>query len=360
MPDIHAIIAAAMEQNPSDIHLSVGIEPVCRVNGLLQRLPFAPCSRENLEEYLQTLLSLEEYETLQRTGDLDVSLTPDSHRAVRMRLNAYRQRGSYSMALRVLNQEIPSFEELGVPRNIAEGFCKLHHGLVLVTGPTGTGKTTTISSMIDWINHNRSCHVITIEDPIEYFHKHNRSIIHQRETGTDTKNFKTALRAALREDPDVLFIGEMRDLESVSTALTAAETGHLVFSTLHTVGTAKTIDRIIDVFPTNQQQQVRVQLALALEGIISQQLLISSDGTRREMAAEIMLATPAIRNLIRENRSQQIENSIITGAAQGMRTMDASLALLVKQGKVALEEARGYATAPEQFDLLVRRGTQQA
>lgn len=355
MYSIQKVITSALKKDPSDIHLSVGIPPVCRVNGQLCYLSeFDTNTCEQLESWLGELLTADQFETLRATGDLDISLTPDD-RNVRMRLNAFRQRGSYSVALRVLNQNIPTFEELGVPRETAERFCTLHHGLVLVTGPTGTGKTTSISAMIDWINHNRACHVITIEDPIEYFHRHDKSMVHQRETGNDTQNFQTALRAALREDPDVLFVGEMRDLESVSTALTAAETGHLVFSTLHTIGAAKTIDRIIDVFPMNQQQQVRVQLATALQGIISQQLVLTAEGDSRALAAEIMVATPAIRNMIRENHVQMVDSAIATNAALGMCTMDASLAQLVATGRVTKEEARMYAAIPEQFDQLLKR-----
>lgn len=355
MLSVQTVILKALQKKPSDIHLSAGIPPVCRINGRLEYLPeFGTSTTEMLEYWLGELLTTDQFEQLRASGDLDISLSPDD-RNVRMRLNAYRQRGSYSVALRVLNQNIPTFEELGIPRATAERFCNLHHGLVLVTGPTGTGKTTSISSMIDWINHNRSCHVITIEDPIEYFHKHDKSMVHQRETGADTHGFSTALRAALREDPDVLFIGEMRDLESVSTALTAAETGHLVFSTLHTIGATKTIDRIIDVFPTNQQQQVRVQLATALQGIVSQQLIITADGKSRALAAEVMVATPAIRNMIRENHVHMVDSAIATNAAVGMRTMDYSLAELVATGRVTQEEARMYSFTPEQFDQLLKR-----
>lgn len=356
MLSVHCVIEAALAQSPSDLHLSVGIPPVCRINGQLERMnDFGVITGEVMEHWLAELLSPEQLAELRGKGDLDISLTPGVDHTVRMRLNAYRQRGSYSIALRVLNQDIPAFEDLGIPRNIAERFCNLHHGLVLVTGPTGTGKTTSISSMIDWINHNRACHVITIEDPIEYFHKHDRSMVHQRETGSDTASFASALRGALREDPDVLFIGEMRDLESVATALTAAETGHLVFSTLHTIGAAKTIDRIIDVFPMNQQQQIRVQLASTLQGIISQQLVLTADGSSRALAAEIMIATPAIRNMIRENHVQMVDSAIATNAKIGMTTMDASLVRLVQQGRVTAEEARVYASTPEQFDQMLRR-----
>ena len=228
-----------------------------------------------------------------------------------------------------------------------EKLCSLKHGLVIVTGPTGTGKTTTITAMIDWINKNRSTHIITIEDPIEYYHKHDKSIIHQRERGTDTADYNSALRAALRQDPDVIFIGEMRDLESISTAITAAETGHLVFSTLHTLSAAKTIDRIIDIFPSGQQQQIRTQLSMVLQGIISQQLLPSKDGSSRVLASEVLIMTPATANLIRENKISQIQNNITTGANLGMRTMDASLICLANEGKIDVKDAVGFASYPD-------------
>ncbi len=355
MTDIHEIIAKALERNPSDLHISAGVAPVCRVDGRLLPLDIPAPSADDTLAYAKELLSPEQFVQLELNGELDVALASDESRTVRMRLNAFRQRGSYSLAFRILNQKIPPFDELGLSPEICEGFCRLQHGLVLVTGATGTGKTTTITAMIDWINKNRSCHIITLEDPIEYYHRHNRSIVHQREIGPDTRSFASALRAALRQDPDVIFVGEMRDLDSISTAITAAETGHLVFSTLHTIGSAKTIDRIIDVFPTGQQQQIRIQLSMVLQGIISQQLIPELSGSGRALATEVLMMTPAIRNLIRENRTAQIPNAITTGAQLGMRTMETSLVELVSQGRISADEARIYAAVPENLDTLLER-----
>ena len=368
---IYSIIEKALERDPSDIHISAGMVPYCRCAGRLVELDLPATTEEETLAAAHQLLTQAQFAQLEAEGEVDVSLSvpdavvtaleqdmpeEDQQPGTRLRLNVFRQRGSYAMAFRVLNKHIPNFEELGLPQSQMEHFCTLTSGLVLVTGSTGTGKTTTISAMVDWMNRNRACHIITIEDPIEYFHEHQKAIVHQREIGRDTTSFGSALRSALRQDPDVIFIGEMRDLESISIALTAAETGHLVLSTLHTIGSAKTIDRIIDVFPDSQQQQVRTQLSMVLQGILSQQLLPSIDGRRRELATELLMMTPAVRNLIRENRIPQIPNAILTGAAQGMRSMDANLLQLVQQGRVHAEEARLYASAPDRFDELVRRG----
>ncbi|MFY9613041.1 MAG: PilT/PilU family type 4a pilus ATPase, partial [Tissierellaceae bacterium] len=252
------------------------------------------------------------------------------------RINAFKQRGSYGMVLRIIPLVIPSMEALGLPK-VVEELARLRRGMVLVTGPTGSGKSTTLATMVNQINHERNCHVLTLEDPIEYLHKHQEALVTQREVGSDTGSFANALRAALRQDPDVILVGEMRDLETISIALTAAETGHLVFSTLHTSGAAKTIDRIIDVFPPHQQHQVRVQLSSVIQGIISQQLLPKADGVGRVAAFEVMIATPAIRNLIREDKIHQIDTSIQTGASHKMQTMDNSLIELYRRGDITRE-----------------------
>ena len=353
---ISEIIEEAVRYDPSDIHLSVGVPPIVRVNGELRRLDYPQLTEADMEEFIGEILSEHQITILKQNGEIDISITPVLMKKLRMRLNCYRQRGSYCMAFRILHQDIPSFEQLGLPQETAEKFCSLTRGLILVVGPTGTGKTTTISSMLDWINRNYSRHIITIEDPIEYFHQHHRSIIHQRETGRDTRSFQTALKSALRQDPDVLFIGEMRDLESISAALTAAETGHLVLSTLHTIGAVKTVDRIIDVFPNEQQGQIRAQLSLVLQGVISQQLILSADKKKRELAYEIMLPTPAVRNMIRENRIVQVQNSIITGSESGMITMDMSIANLINKGKISLKDGLNYSIDPENLKKLVRNG----
>ena len=256
----------------------------------------------------------------------------------RFRVNAYKQRGTFGMALRIIPLEIPSMESLGLPA-VLNDLARLPRGLILVTGPTGSGKSTTLASMIDQINKERNCHILTLEDPLEYLHKHQKAIVNQREIGSDSLSFSNALRAALREDPDVILVGEMRDLETISIAITAAETGHLVLSTLHTNGAAKTIDRVVDVFPPHQQQQVKVQLASVIQAVISQQLLPKGDGKGRVAALEIMVATPAIRNLIREGKNYQIDTAIQTGAALRMQTMDSALTNLYKRGIITKEVA---------------------
>ncbi|MEG1849958.1 MAG: PilT/PilU family type 4a pilus ATPase, partial [Oscillospiraceae bacterium] len=300
MAEIREILALALAQSPSDLHISVGVPPVCRVDGRLRPLPLPACTPADTERFLRDLLNEEQQAALAENGELDVSLTLEqADTLTRMRLNAFRQRGSYCMAIRILNLRIPSFEELGLPVATIESFCALQHGLVLVTGPTGTGKTTTITAMIDWINRNRSCHIITLEDPIEYLHRHGTSIISQREIETDTISYVKALRAALRQAPDVILLGEMRDSETMGVAMTAAETGHLIFSTLHTVGAANAIDRIIDSFSPAQQNQIRVQVAQVLVAVVSQQLVPTVDGGEVP-AFEIMLVNTAIRNMIRE------------------------------------------------------------
>jgi twitching motility protein PilT len=246
----------------------------------------------------------------------------------------------------MLNPIIKDFKALGLPP-VLEDLCSLNRGLILITGPTGAGKTTTLAAMVDWINSNRDCHIVTLEDPIEYVHEHKRSIVNQREIGYDSLSYANALRAVLRQDPDVILIGEMRDLDSISIALTAAETGHLVLSTLHTIGASKTIDRIIDVFPPFQQQQIRTQLSMVLQAVISQQLIPTVDGRDRALATEIMITTPAIKNLIRDNKIHQISNVIQTSGKLFMKSMDASLLDLVRENRISIENALAYASDPE-------------
>lgn len=250
------------------------------------------------------------------------------------------------MAIRMLNPVIKDFKSLGLPM-VLEDLCSLKRGLILITGPTGAGKTTTLAAMVDWINTHRDCHIVTLEDPIEYVHVHKKNIVNQREIGYDSLSYANALRAMLRQDPDVILIGEMRDLDSISIALTAAETGHLVLPTLHTIGASKTIDRIIDVFPPFQQQQIRTQLSMVLEAVITQQLITTADGSGRVVATEVMIATPAIKNLIRDNKIHQISNVIQTSGKHFMKSMDMSLLELVKEGKITPEAALAYATDTE-------------
>ncbi len=332
----------------SDLHITTGCSPTYRVNGHLVR-EGVPLTLEETELFARSVMSEKQWETFMSRGELDFPLSTKSSR---FRVNAYRQRGSCAVALRLIGTAIRTIEELGLPA-VLEEFCMLQRGLVLVTGPTGSGKSTTLAAMIEVINNTRDCHILTLEDPIEYLHKHKKSLVNQREVGSDTASYPNGLRAALRQDPDVILVGEMRDLESISIALTAAETGHLVLSTLHTIGAAKTIDRIIDVFPPYQHQQVRVQLSMALQGVISQQLLPTADGQSRTAAVEVMFASPAIRNLIREGKTPQINNAIMTSAQAGMMTMDSALANLCRHNRISLEEGLNYCVEPETFRRLM-------
>ena len=337
--EILSLLEKANSARASDLHITVGVPPIIRVDGQLIKMGESPLSTDDTAILAKQMLTVEQVKLLEQKGELDLSFSNSG--LGRFRMNIYKQRGSYCMAIRVVNIKIPSLEELGLPPSVRE-LTKKTRGLILVTGPTGSGKSTTLASMIDLINHERNCHIMTLEDPIEYLHKHNKCIINQREIGDDTQSFSNGLRAALRQDPDVILVGEMRDLETMSIAITAAETGHLVFSTLHTLGAAKTIDRIIDVFPPYQQQQVRIQLAAVLEGIISQQLLPKDDEKGRVAAFEVMLANNAIRNLVREGKTHQIQTSIQTGLKFGMQTMDHSLIELYKRGTISRENVLTY------------------
>ena len=348
--DIYDILRKAVELKCSDVHISVGMPPAVRLNGSLMRISDEPLTSDQTQQFARALLNDEQWQVFQERGEIDFSLSIAG--VHRFRVNAYKQRGSCSLAIRLVNLRIPSFEELGLPPVVQE-FAYKKSGLVLVTGPTGSGKSTTLAAIVNKINMERAAHVITLEEPIEYLHRHQKSIVNQREVGSDTKSFAAGLRAALRQDPDVILIGEMRDLETISIALTAAETGHLVLSTLHTIGAAKTIDRIIDVFPPHQQQQVRFQLSTVLEGVISQQLIPRKDGTGRVAAVEVMVVTPAIRNLIREGKTYQITNVIQTGARLGMKTMDQALLELYSKGAISKEDALVYSVDMEHMKALI-------
>ncbi len=334
--DLVELLSLGAEKKASDVHLTVGIPPTYRIDGALISLPEKELTQEDTLCLIKQALDETRLKMLEENGEIDFSYSIP--KIGRFRVNAFMQRGSYAMVLRIIPLEIPLIGQLGLPP-IVNDLSKLPRGLILVTGPTGSGKTTTLASIINKINSERRCHIITLEDPLEYLHKHKKSIVNQREIGPDTKNFANGLRGALREDPDVILVGEMRDLETISTAITAAETGHLVLSTLHTNGAAKTIDRIVDVFPPYQQQQIRVQLSSVIEAVISQQLLIKANGKGRVAAHEVMIASPAIRNLIREGKNHQIDISIQTGAALGMHTMDTSLINLYKRGEITKETA---------------------
>ncbi len=335
--DTLQLLAYAVEAGASDLHITNGIPPTLRLHGELRKVPgYETMTPQRIDAVVEAVTSASQRTQFAETGELDFSYGVEG--IGRFRCNLFRQRGCAALVLRLINEEVPSFEALGLTP-VVKGICQNNDGLVLVTGPTGSGKSTTLAAMIDWINRNRSDVIITLEDPVEYLHTHQQGIVNQREVGNDTKSYAIGLRAALREDPDVILVGEMRDMETIEVALKAAETGHLVFSTLHTRGAASTIDRIIDAFPPHQQPQIRTQLGGALQAVISQQLLPNRDGTGRVAAREIMLATPAVRNLIREGKTHQINSVIETGGRFGMQTMNAALDELYRQGKIEREVA---------------------
>lgn len=340
MATMDELLQSAVQQQASDLHITVGLPPIIRINGKLSELPGMPLSVAETEQMLLEIVnSPEMLQKYQKNGELDFSY---AIRGVsRFRINAFRQRGSVAIVARVITEKIPSLDELGLPE-ILKTFSRKPRGLILVTGPTGSGKSTTLAAMIDLINKERSCHIITLEDPIEFLHKHKLSVINQREVGTDTLSFASGLRAALREDPDVVLVGEMRDIETISIAVRAAETGHLVLATLHTGDAAQTIDRIIDVYPPYQQQQIRLQLSLTLQGIVSQQLLPRQDGRGRVAILEVLTASPAVRNLIREGKTHQLLSTLQTGGKLGMQSMDVSLRDAWRSGLISKEEALSH------------------
>jgi twitching motility protein PilT len=350
MMEFTEMIRTVVLNGASDLHLAVGAPPVMRCNGDLRPIGTEVLTPQDTRELLYGILTQEQRRRLETELELDFS----SHLPgiARFRVNAYHQRGVLGAALRVVPAAIRSLEDLHMPSTIADWTTK-PRGLVLVTGATGSGKSTTLAGMIDLINETRACHVMTIEDPIEFLHRHKRSLVNQRELGGDTKSFAAALRSALRQDPDVILVGEMRDLETIQIALTAAETGHLVLGTLHTSDAPQTIDRVIDVFPAHQQEQVRVMLANSLQGVCCQQLLPTIDGGR-VAACEILVATPAVRNLIREGKTHQIYSVMQTGSQHGMQSMDAALAQLVRDGivrrEVALERSSTRAELQRLFE----------
>ncbi len=351
---LRELLEKSISYSASDLHICVGIPPVIRRNGELVYFEESILTSEDCEELVGELIREEMRDILEEKGQVDLSYALPG--IARFRINIYRQMSTLAIAIRVIPTKIPDIDELGIP-SIACKLAEKQRGLILITGPTGSGKSTTLASMINYINNNKRCHIITIEDPVEFIHTHNRSIINQREIGEDTSNYADALRATLREDPDVILIGEMRDQETIATALTAAETGHLVLSTLHTVGSAKTIDRIIDVFPPHQQTQVRSQLSTVLQGIISQQLIKKKNTVGRALATEVMVMTSAISNLIRENRIVQINTSIHTGFQYGMHSMDGNIAKLYKEGVIDYESAYKYSCDPDNFEKLAMMKT---
>ncbi|WP_425807647.1 type IV pilus twitching motility protein PilT [Desulfitobacterium sp. Sab5] len=332
MISIEPILQLAAERKASDIHLAVESPPILRINGVLTRIGEDKLSGQDLEQLAHSLMNEHQAKRFEEQGELDFSYSLPG--VGRFRVNTFRQRGSVAIVIRIIPFRIPTPESLGLPPVCVE-LAKLEKGLVLVTGPTGSGKSTTLASMIDYINQTRSKHIVTIEDPIEYLHKHRLSLVNQREIGNDTLSFANALRAVLRQDPDVILVGEMRDLETISTAVTAAETGHLVFSTLHTNDATQAIDRMIDVFPPFQQQQIRVQLASVLQGVLAQQLLPRQDNQGRVAVFEVLMVTQGARNLIREGKTHQLPTVIQTGGKMGMQSMEKGIQDLARQGIIS-------------------------
>ncbi|MBO4458165.1 MAG: type IV pilus twitching motility protein PilT [Butyrivibrio sp.] len=345
MSRIVEILKEAKLRGASDVHITVGLPPKMRLNGnLIAMENYDRMMPNDTQEIADEVTNERQRAKLEENGQHDMSFSIKG--VGRFRLNIFKQRGSVAMAFRVVATEIPTAESLGIPETVIDLYNK-KRGLVLVTGPTGSGKSTTLASIIDMINNNREAHVITLEDPIEFTYQHRLSIVNQREIGTDSNSYANALRAALREDPDVILVGEMRDLETISTAITAAETGHLVLSTVHTIGASNTVDRLIDVFPSHQQQQVRIQLASVLEAVISQQLLPAADGFTRQAAFEVLHVNSAVRNLIREGKSHQLITYMQTYRKQGMITMDDAIMELYRDQKITREAALQFAQDPE-------------
>lgn len=340
------LLEIVIERNSSDLHIAPGIPPIIRVDGALQPTPYENATPLDVQQMMYSILTDEQIQKFESTWELDFSYA--LQKKARFRVNLFKDKGSVAAALRLIPTRIPTLQELGMPP-VVERLTHIKRGLVLVTGPTGSGKSTTLASMINHVNLNRSEHIITIEDPIEYLHSHKMSVINQRELGMDTRSFPAALRASLREDPDIILVGEMRDLETMQLAISAAETGHLVFATLHTNSAATSVDRIVDGFPPGQQEQVRLQLSNNLQAIVAQQLIPKASGSGRVAVQEIMIATPAIRNLIREAKAHQITSAIQTGANHGMITTDQALKELYLRGTITYENAIARAQSAEEL-----------
>jgi twitching motility protein PilT len=348
--DFADILIEVIQAGASDLHLTVGAPPMVRERGRLRPLDYPKMTGQDTREIVYSILSNDQRKKLENEWQIDLSYSVPGQ--ARFRVNAYFQRASIGAVLRTIPQDIPAFASLGLPE-VLKDFIRKPRGFVLVTGPTGSGKSTTLASMIDMINEDRHEHIMTVEDPIEFLHRHKNCVVNQRELGSDAQSFSAALKSALRQDPDVILVGEMRDLETMSTAITAAETGHLVFATLHTQDTAQTIDRIVDSFPPAQQHQVRTQLSIAIQGIVTQQLIQTADGRSRVCACEVMVPTPAVRNLIREGKTHQLYSALQTGGQHGMQTMDAALVDLVRRGKISQKVAESRSSTPDEFRRLI-------
>jgi twitching motility protein PilT len=350
---LDTMLAALVEAGGSDLHLTVDAPPMIRVHGELRALPDYPqLTSTDTAALVRSLLSDEQWGRFEK--DLEIDLAYDLPGISRFRVNCFQQRNAYGSVMRAIPHVIKPLHELGIPEQIAR-FARMARGLVLVTGPTGSGKTTTLASLLDLANSERRDHIVTIEDPIEFLHHHRRCIVNQREVGVDTSGFSEALKRVLRQDPDIILVGELRDLETVSTALTAAETGHLVLATLHTQSAAQTIDRVIDIFPSHQQQEIRAQLSTALQGVVTQALVKQADGQGRTVVCEVMFATAAIRNLIREGKNHQIPSFMQSSGADGMLTFDAHLAQRVQEGAISYEQGLTLCHAAEEYKRLAGR-----
>lgn len=352
MITLRQLLEDMVKMDASDLHLTVGSPPVVRVDGKLVRMAYDTLTPDMTKKLAYSIMNEKQRLKFETSSELDLSFGIEN--MSRFRCNVFMQRGNVAVALRQIPYKVKTFEELGLPKVVAE-FARLPRGLVLVTGPTGSGKSTTLAAIIDRINRERQCHIITVEDPIEYLHRHQSSIVNQREVYSDTQSFSAALKYALREDPDVVLVGEMRDLETIESALNISETGHLAFATLHTNSTAESINRIIDVFPTNQQEQVRISLSFSLQAVVSQ-CLIPRIGGGRVMSLEIMVCTPAIRALIRDDKVHQIYSMIQSGQKYGMKTMNQSLAELYNTGKITLNDAMSYSSNIQELNEMLTRG----
>ena len=349
--DFADMLSQVVDRNASDLHITPGAHPTIRIRGRLTPLDSFPKLDPSMtREIVYSILGNDQRQRLETDWQIDFAYSIPG--LARFRVNAYFQRASIGAAFRLIPADLKSVDQLGLPPVVHE-LARRPRGFVLVTGPTGSGKSTSLAAMIDEINETRDEHIMTIEDPIEFLHAHKRCLVNQRELGADAQTFALALKAALRQDPDVILVGEMRDTETMSTALTAAETGHLVFATLHTQDTAQTIDRIIDAFPAGQQDQIRVQLSVALQGVVTQQLLPTADGSGRVCACEVLVPTPAVRNLIREGKTHQIPSVLQTGASAGMQTMDSALATLVRSGKISARLAEARSSTPQELRRLL-------
>lgn len=342
-----SLLRMLIDREGSDLHLAVDNPPAARVHGHISLFGDAPLSPEDTERLMKSIASVDNQQELQEVGGTDFGFAFED--IARFRVSVFKQRGNVGLVLRIIPKRISTMEELGLPASL-KSVIDQPRGLILVTGPTGSGKSTSLAAMIDWLNTEYDHHIITIEDPIEFYHNHKKSIITQREVGVDVPSFAEAIRRALRMDPDIILVGEMRDLETIEAAVTAAETGHLVFGTLHTTGAVRTIDRLVDAFPNNQQEQIRTQLAGNLKSVISQALIPKKAGFGRVAAFEVMIATPAIQNLIRENKSYRITSAIQTGHKYGMNLLDEHLLALYRKGIVSFEDAAGRAQNRTEFE----------